>query len=104
MAEFVAIRRTELDRILATVRDIGRLHPTTMDIVDQLGYLREHDIPVTSLLLRSGCIEEFSPELGGAAAVRRMARMGADLQLTHLLHALVGTASVSRTCASVNPG
>ncbi|MDD9376316.1 hypothetical protein M8Z33_06460 [Streptomyces sp. ZAF1911] len=92
-AEFVAIRRTELDRILAAVRDIGRFRPETMEIVDQLGYLREHDIPVTSLLLWSGCIEEFSPELGGAEAVRRMARMGADLQLTHLLQALVGTAS-----------
>ncbi|MFE4258389.1 hypothetical protein [Streptomyces sp. NPDC056883] len=93
VAEFVTIRRTELDRILAAVRDIGRFHPPTMDIVDQLGYLREHDVPVTSLLLWSGCIEEFSPELGGAEAVRRMARMGTDLQLTHLLHALVGTAS-----------
>ncbi len=93
VGEFVAGHRGDLDRVLEAVRRLGNFHPETMDIVDGLGYLREHDIPVTTLLLWSGCIEEFTPALGGPVAVRRMARMGADLQLARLLQALVGVAS-----------
>ncbi|MFD9515833.1 hypothetical protein [Streptomyces sp. NPDC059979] len=93
VGEFVAGRRGDLDRVLEAVRGLGNFHPETMDILDGLGYLREHDVPVTTLLLWSGCIEEFTPALGEPEAVRRMARMGADLQLAQLLQALVGVAS-----------
>ncbi|MEU3771841.1 hypothetical protein AB0F11_01240 [Streptomyces sp. NPDC032472] len=93
VGQFVGERRGELDRILAGVQGIGSFGPETMAILDQLGYLREHEVPATSLLLWSGGIEEVSPDLGGDEAVGRMARMGTDLQLVHLLQALVGTAS-----------
>ncbi|MEU6862328.1 hypothetical protein ABZ924_03455 [Streptomyces sp. NPDC046876] len=93
VGQFAAERRGELDGILAGVQGVGSFRPGTMALLDQLGYLREHEVPPTSLLLWSGGIEAFSPDLGGDEAVRRMARMGCDLQLTHLLQALVGTAA-----------
>ncbi|MGW6979731.1 hypothetical protein ACWGE1_09810 [Streptomyces sp. NPDC054932] len=92
MGEFVARHRGELDRVLDVVRRLGAFRPDTMDILDGLGYLREHDVPAAILLMWSGCIEELTPDIGAPATVRRMARMGADLQTTRLLHALVGVA------------
>lgn len=91
--EFVASRREELDRILATVRDIGGFHPETMAIVDELAWHRHHEITAPSLLMWSGCIEAFTPHLEEPVTVRRMVRMGADLQLANLMQALVGVAS-----------
>ncbi|MFK4224072.1 hypothetical protein [Streptomyces sp. NPDC019890] len=102
VGEFVTSHRDELDRILAAVRDIGGFHPETMAIVDELGWHRNHEITVPSLLLWSGCIEAFSPHLEEPAAVRRMVRMGTDLQLANLMHALVGAASSKGRAAEPN--
>ncbi|MEV6393628.1 hypothetical protein AB0M39_02415 [Streptomyces sp. NPDC051907] len=93
VGDFVANHRSELDRILLAIREIGDFHPTTMAIVDELGWHRDHEVTAPSLLLWSGCIETFSPNLENPAAVHRMVRMGTDLQLTNLMHALIGTAS-----------
>ncbi|MDX3538625.1 hypothetical protein PV721_30640 [Streptomyces sp. MB09-01] len=91
---FVARHRGELDRVLDVVRRLGGFHAESMDVMDGLGYLREHDVPPVTLLMWSGCIEEHTPDLGAPETVRRMARMGADLQLAHLLQALVGVAAL----------
>ncbi|WP_314243009.1 hypothetical protein [Streptomyces sp. DSM 40907] len=93
---FVARHRRELDRVLDVVRRLGSFHADSMEIMDGLGYLREHDVPPVTLLMWSGCIEEYTPDPGpgGPEAVRRTARMGADLQLAHLLQALVGVAAL----------
>ncbi|MFC4609082.1 hypothetical protein ACFO9E_14845 [Streptomyces maoxianensis] len=93
VGDFVERHRSELDRILTAVRDIGDFHAETMAIVEELGWHREHEITAPSLLLWSGCIEAYSPSLDEPSAVQRMVDMGADLQLTNLMHALVGTAS-----------
>ncbi|MFJ3724469.1 hypothetical protein ACIPYQ_18105 [Streptomyces sp. NPDC090045] len=95
---FVARHRGELDRVLDVVRRLGAFHAESMELMDGLGYLREHEVPPVALLMWSGCIEEYTPDLGadpGAPeTVRRTARMGADLQTAHLLQALVGVASL----------
>ncbi|MEU0392109.1 hypothetical protein ABZ208_04865 [Streptomyces sp. NPDC006208] len=95
VGQFLEPRRRELDRILAAVRDVGDFHAGAMAIHDELGYHREHEIAAPSLLLWSGCIEQFSPHLDEPLSVRRMVRAGVDIQLTQLMHALVGAASHS---------
>ncbi|MEV6790602.1 hypothetical protein AB0M87_01080 [Streptomyces sp. NPDC051320] len=92
VGEFVARRRGELDQLLRVVRDIGDFAPATMGIVDELGYVRDHEVTAPSLLLWSGGYENVSPRLGEAVAVRRMSRTGGDLQVTNFLHALVNAA------------
>ncbi|MEV7559025.1 hypothetical protein [Streptomyces sp. NPDC089795] len=94
VGEFVARHRGELDRTLDVVRRLGAFHAESMAVMDGLGYLREHEVPPAGLLMWSGCIEEYTPDLGGPEAVRRTARMGADLQLARLLQALVGVAAL----------
>lgn len=94
VGEFVARHRGELDRLLDVVRRLGAFHDASMEIMDGLGYLREHEVPPTVLLMWSGCIEELTPDLGAPETVRRMARAGADRQLAHLLQALVGVAAL----------
>uniref|UniRef100_A0AAU2JRP3 TetR family transcriptional regulator n=1 Tax=Streptomyces sp. NBC_00049 TaxID=2903617 RepID=A0AAU2JRP3_9ACTN len=92
MGEFAVRHAAGLERILAGVRDLGRFPPAVMAIADELGYLREHEISPAGLLLWSGGIEACTPEIGAPATMRRMAVAGADLQLAHLVEALVGTA------------
>ncbi|MFF8845628.1 hypothetical protein ACF08N_23400 [Streptomyces sp. NPDC015127] len=93
VGDFVERHRSELDQILIAVREVGDFHDETMAIVDDLGWHREHEITAPSLLLWSACIDEFSPRLDEPSAVRRMVRVGSDLQLVNLMQALVGTAS-----------
>ncbi|MEU9608564.1 hypothetical protein [Streptomyces sp. NPDC048057] len=99
VGEFVAQHRDEINSVLEAVRDIGGYHAETMAIVDELGWLREHEITAPSLLLWSAVIEAYSPEIERPEAVRRMVDMGADLQLSEFLHALVG-AAVQRSGAA----
>ncbi|WP_151476602.1 hypothetical protein [Streptomyces albicerus] len=94
---FLARRQDEVGRLLATVREIGGFSDASMAIADELGWLRDHQVTAPSLLLWSGAIEEISPrleELEEPSAVRRLCRMGADLQLAHFLQALVTAAIV----------
>ncbi|MFF4250943.1 hypothetical protein ACFY1L_07035 [Streptomyces sp. NPDC001663] len=93
-------RRAELDRLLELIRETGDFSPVAMGIADELGYLREHEVTAPSLFLWSGGLEAVPSrieELERPQIVRRMCLMGADLQLTHFLQALVTAAIVAGT-------
>jgi len=97
VGDLVRTRQDEVGQLMAAIRGIGGFSEPAMSIADELGYLREHEVTAPSLLLWSGCIEEIPPrfeELEQPSSVRRMCRMGADLQLSEFLQALV-TAAVS---------
>ncbi|MFG2023034.1 hypothetical protein [Streptomyces sp. NPDC048825] len=98
VGELVSRRRDEVDQLLAAVRAIGGFSDASMAIADELGWLRDHEMTAPSLLLWSGGIEKISPRclegLEEPSVVRRMCRMGADLQLAHFLQALVSAAIV----------
>ncbi|MFI1397562.1 hypothetical protein [Streptomyces sp. NPDC020681] len=64
VGDFAANHRSELDHILVAIREIGDFHPSTMALVDELGWHRDHEVTAPSLLLWSGSIEPFSPHLG----------------------------------------
>ncbi|WP_326597943.1 hypothetical protein [Streptomyces sp. NBC_01803] len=92
---FAPAHRAELDGLLATIRDIGAFSAETMAIADELGWHRDHDA-TPFLVMWSGFIEPYPFDAGDPAVIRRMVGMGADLQLTHFLHALVAAALVRR--------
>lgn len=92
VGEFVSERRDDVTRLLETIRDIGDFTEPVMAIFDELGYARDHAVAAPSLLLWSSGYEEVSSRLEDPVAVRRMSRLGADLQLTRLLQALVDAA------------
>ncbi|MEV7197877.1 hypothetical protein AB0N81_39700 [Streptomyces sp. NPDC093510] len=83
-----ATHRDDVARLLELIREIGDFGAPAMEIFDDLGHLREHPVHVSSLLLWSSGYEDVSPELEEPAAVRRMSRTGADLQLAQFLQAL----------------
>ncbi|MGA6172478.1 hypothetical protein ACPEIF_19790 [Streptomyces sp. NPDC012600] len=93
LIDFVTRHQKELDEELSTIQRIGNFTSATMAVVDELGWHRSHEITAPSLLLWSGGIEEFSPQLSDPASVRRMVRTGGDLQMTNFLHALVSSAT-----------
>ncbi|MGB8940566.1 MAG: hypothetical protein WCD21_10070 [Streptomyces sp.] len=66
-----------------------------MRIFDELGYLREHPVEAPSLLLWSSGYEDVRSPFDAPDALRRMCRLGADLQLTRFLQALV-VAAIAR--------
>ncbi|WP_329206034.1 hypothetical protein OG257_08035 [Streptomyces sp. NBC_00683] len=92
VGDFTARNKSELTHILRTVQAVGNFHPSTMNLVDELGWHADHEITAASLLLWSRGIEEFSSHLGSPRSVRRMVSAGADLHLVHFTHALVGAA------------
>ncbi|MEU5396880.1 hypothetical protein [Streptomyces tibetensis] len=88
-------RQEDLCRLMEGVRVVGRFSGEVMAIADALGYFADHDVPAASLLLRSEGITgvpEPPQRLEEPALVRRLCRIGADLQLTRLLQALVTAA------------
>jgi hypothetical protein len=92
---FLAPRQEDLGPLMEGVRMVGRFSGEVMAVADELGYFRDHDVPASSLLLFSEGIAGIPqpPErLEEPALVRRMCRIGADLQLTRLLQALVTAA------------
>ncbi|MEU8560716.1 hypothetical protein AB0C45_04435 [Streptomyces cyaneofuscatus] len=95
MTDFVTRHQEEINQTLSAIQRIGKFSAATMAIVEELGWHQNHAITAPSLLLWSGGIEEFSPQPGEPHSLQRMVRAGGDLQMTHLLHALVG-AAVSR--------
>ncbi|MFE4701649.1 hypothetical protein ACFRIC_31755 [Streptomyces sp. NPDC056738] len=95
VVDFLTPRGEDIARIMAAVRTIGRFEDPVMAISDELGYLREHPVEAPFMLLWSAGIA-WDPEsaddlayLADPSVVRRMCRMGADLQLVNLLDALV---------------
>ncbi|MER5255659.1 MULTISPECIES: hypothetical protein [unclassified Streptomyces] len=89
---FVAARQHDVARVLEVVREAGDFGDATMEILDGLGYLREHPVSAPSLLMWSSVYEDVSPRLEEPDSVRRMSHVGADLQLTRFLQALVNAA------------
>ncbi|MGW7086440.1 hypothetical protein ACWGH2_23475 [Streptomyces sp. NPDC054871] len=92
VSAFGSARQNDVVRLLAVVQEVGDFEEATMEIFDGLGYLREHPVGAPSMLMWSSVYEEVSPRLEEPDAVRRMSRMGADLQLTRFLQALVNAA------------
>ncbi|MGW1642674.1 hypothetical protein [Streptomyces lavendulae] len=89
VADFMSRHRRELDQILDAVKEIGNFTTAAMGIAEALGWFNEHEITSASLLMWSGGIEEYSTSLGQPTIPRHVLRMGLDLQLVQLLHALV---------------
>ncbi|GAA5026857.1 hypothetical protein [Streptomyces siamensis] len=95
LADFVAGRRREIDRLLELIRVIGEFRPETMAIFEtQGGWKERREVTAAYLSMYSGCIEGYPPDTDDPVVLRRMVHMGGDLQLTTLLNALVGAASV----------
>ncbi|MGW6058720.1 hypothetical protein [Streptomyces sp. NPDC055189] len=90
--EFVSERRGDVARLLEVVREVGDFGEAVMGIFDELGYLREHPVEAPSLLLWSSGYEDVWRPFDHPGAVRRMSRVGADLQLTRFLDAMVDAA------------
>ncbi|MCX3285610.1 hypothetical protein OR263_02510 [Streptomyces sp. NEAU-H22] len=92
---FLEPRQEDLGRLMEGVRVVGRFSGEVMAIADALGYFADHEVPAASLLLWSEGITgvpEPPERLEEPELVRRMCRIGADLQLTRLLQALVSAA------------
>ncbi|WP_329336014.1 hypothetical protein OG866_18390 [Streptomyces sp. NBC_00663] len=96
LTTFVTAHRGELDGLLAGVREIGDFSPGTMRLFERQGGWGDGSGEVTaeSLMLHSGCIEEYPPGVDNPRVLGRMLGMGADLQLTRLMEGLVGAAIV----------
>ncbi len=97
LGDFLDGRGAEVDVLLAGVRSACAFDGTTMSIAWDLGWLRPHDVTAASLLLWSGGLTGVPAELESPAVVRHMCQVGADLQLTRLLHASVTAAVTART-------
>ncbi|MFE7334796.1 hypothetical protein [Streptomyces griseus] len=102
VTDFVARHREVLDRATLEIQKIGNFDSTIMAMIDELGWNQDHEITAPSLLLWSGAIQEFSPQLEDAESVQRMLRTGNDLQMTRLLHALVGAAAFRGEIVSIS--
>ncbi|KUN26438.1 hypothetical protein AQJ23_14810 [Streptomyces antibioticus] len=90
---FVAARRGELDGILESVRVIGDFSADSMSIFErQGGWNTGREVTPEYLMMYSGCIEGYPPDTDDPVVLRRMLRMGGDLQSAVLMNALVGTA------------
>lgn len=105
LADFVAARRDELDRLLEAVRDIGDFSAETMAIFErQGGWNDDREVTAEYLMLYSGCVEGHPLNTEDPAVLRRMVHMGNDLQLVTLMHALVGAATVRGPGLEAAPG
>ncbi|MGA5893957.1 hypothetical protein [Streptomyces venetus] len=99
VGDLLAPRQGDLRCLMEGVREGGRFS-AVMAIADELGYFADHDVPAASLLLWSEGVTGVPqpPErLAEPESVRRMCRIGADLQLTRLLQALVTVALAAGT-------
>ncbi|WP_299538384.1 hypothetical protein [uncultured Streptomyces sp.] len=89
---FIIRNQNDVRRILHLVQAIGTFHESTMALVDELGWHSDHKVTAPSLLLWSGGIDEYSPNMGIPQDIRRMLSAGGDLQLVAFMHALIGAA------------
>ncbi|MFF8935005.1 hypothetical protein ACF08O_09830 [Streptomyces paradoxus] len=99
---FLGPRRDDLGRLMEGICAVGRFSREAMAVADELGYFGEHEASGASLLLWSEGITgvpEPPERLEEPALVRRMCPIGADLQLTRLLQALVTAALAADTGA-----
>ncbi|MFJ4842819.1 hypothetical protein [Streptomyces sp. NPDC088746] len=92
VGDFVNRNHNDLHRILQITQTVGSFHESTMALVDDLGWHADHEVTAPSLLLWSGGIEKYSPDIEAPEAVHRMLGAGGDVQLVGFMHALVGAA------------
>ncbi|WP_146046191.1 hypothetical protein [Streptomyces cahuitamycinicus] len=86
--------------LMEGVRVVGRFSGEVMAIADALGYFQDHEVHAASLLPWSEGVAGFPDpveRLEEPEMVWRMCRVGADLQLTRLLQALVTAALAAGT-------
>jgi len=92
---YVTAHQSEVDRLLSGIQRVGAFGEVFLTVLDELGYLRDHEVTGPALLLWSGGVEALPvdvADLEEPATVRRMCRMAADLQLTEFLDALITAA------------
>ncbi|NGO10359.1 hypothetical protein G5C60_22915 [Streptomyces sp. HC44] len=97
---FLARRQDEVQRLLNGVRTVCGFSDASMATFEEVGWFRDHEVAAPFLLMWSGAVEgvpERREELEEPLTVRRMCRMGADLQLTYFLQALVTGAIAAGT-------
>ena len=102
VGDFLAPPAGRLRYLMEDVRTVCRFSDEVMAIARELGYFRDHEVSGASLLLWSEGITGVPRPPGRLeepALVRRMCRIGADLQLTRLLQALVTVALAAGTGA-----
>lgn len=109
LANFVAPRRGELDRLLDTIRTIGGISPATMRIFEEQGGWADGRVAAIDeiageLLIYSGFGEEYPPDLRDPFVLRRIVSAGTDLQLATLTHGVVGAAMAAAADAAVSAG
>jgi hypothetical protein len=100
VADFLARRREDFERLMAGIRLVCRFDDEAMGIADELGWFREYEVDAAHLALWSGYLAaapELLDRLAEPSVVRRMCRMAADLQLTEFLHAVIGAAVETET-------
>ncbi|MFF5491968.1 hypothetical protein [Streptomyces aquilus] len=97
VAAYVTAHQAEVDRLLSGIQRVGAFGEVFLTVLDELGYLRDHEVTGPALLLWSGGVEGLPvdvAELEEPSTVQRMCRMAADLQLTEFQDALI-TAAVA---------
>jgi len=99
LAEYVTSRRSGVDRLLGIIRDVGDFSAETMAIFEeQGGWHGDRAATIDELamymVMYSGFIEEYPPNVDNPAVIRRMFDAGVDLQLATLINSLVGAAMV----------
>ncbi|MEU5886795.1 hypothetical protein ABZ835_08125 [Streptomyces sp. NPDC047461] len=107
VAEFLARRRGDFERLMDGIRSVCRFDDAAMGIADEMGWFGEYEVDAAHLALYSGYLAatpEFLDRLDQPPAVRRMCRMAADLQLTEFLGALIGVAVQAEAEADAEPG
>lgn len=100
VGDFLERRQDDVERLLDGVRSVCGFSDAAMAIVDELGRFRDHEVPAAFLLLWSAGVTgvpQSLERLEEPSVVRRMCRMGADLQLTYLLQALITAAVAAGT-------
>jgi hypothetical protein len=100
VGDFLTRRQNEVDRLLNGIRTVCGFSDVAMAINDELGWFRDYEVSAPFLLLWAGAVEgvpERQEDLEEPSTVRRMCHMGADLQLTRFLHALISGALTAGT-------
>jgi len=97
VADFVAGRRPELDDLVAKAVALGGFSAETAGIAErQGGWSNRGEASgqqlVLDLLLYSGFVESYPPDLDDPSVLGRLVDTAADLQLVNLMNALVGVA------------
>lgn len=97
---FLARKRDEMSCLMAGIRSVCRFGDAEMAMADEVGWFRDYEVSAAHLLLWSGGltgVPEPLEKMDEPAQVRRMCRMGADIQLTDLLQALITGAVAAGT-------